>query len=329
MMLGKVCVGIVSVSACIPLTLLLGCWGIGPGNGQQPLGVRWEDVNDFLYQLQNIDLSAIGNTRFDLVIMDYSSDGSDEGRFTANQIGALKNSPGGPKLVVAYMSIGEAENYRWYWQGEWDADNDGSPDPGAPSWLGPSNPDWPGNYKVRYWEPAWQNLIYGTSDSYLDRIVSAGFDGVYLDIIDAYEYWGPGGDSGENRESAEQEMVAFVKAIAAYARLLSENAEFGVFPQNGEGLSSHSDYVTAVTGLGKEDTWYDGDSPQPASETNEVLAHLDVFQQAEKLVLVIDYVTEQDLIADFYTKARSRGYVPYATGRELDTLTINGGHEPD
>ncbi len=31
------------------------------------------------------------------------------------------------------MSIGEAENYRWYWQNEWDADNDGQPDSGAPS----------------------------------------------------------------------------------------------------------------------------------------------------------------------------------------------------
>jgi hypothetical protein len=43
--------------------------------------------NDFVYQLQRIDLQAIGNTKFDLVIMDYSRDGSRDGsdaeKFTA------------------------------------------------------------------------------------------------------------------------------------------------------------------------------------------------------------------------------------------------------
>jgi endo-alpha-1,4-polygalactosaminidase (GH114 family) len=39
--------------------------------------------SDFVYQLQRIDLQAIGNTKFDLVIMDYSRDGSDAEKFTA------------------------------------------------------------------------------------------------------------------------------------------------------------------------------------------------------------------------------------------------------
>ena len=29
----------------------------------------------------------------------------------------------------------------------------------------------------------------GSPDAYLDRILAAGFDGVYLDIIDAFEYF--------------------------------------------------------------------------------------------------------------------------------------------
>ena len=48
-----------------------------------------------------------------------------------------------------------------------------------------------------------------------------------------------------------------------------------------------------------------------------------------KLVLVMDYVTQQDLIDDFYSKARAKGYVPYATVMNLDKLTINPGYEPD
>lgn len=286
-------------------------------------------INDFAYQLQSIDLTIIGNARFDLVIIDYSKDGSEEGRFTTEQINALKNSPGGSKLVLAYMSVGEAENYRWYWKSSWDVNNDGVPDAGAPSWLGPVNPDWPGNYKVKYWESGWQSIIYGSPVSYLDKIIWAGFDGVYLDIIDAYEYWGPDGESGLNRPTAEREMVDFVKALANYARITRGKKDFGIFPQNGEALSSHLDYVQVITGIGREDVWYDGNTPQPASHTSNVISDLDIFKQANKLILVIDYVTQQKLVNDFYSKAKAKGYVPYSTVRDLNVLTINAGHDPD
>lgn len=35
----------------------------------------------------------------------------------------------------------------------------------------------------------WQTIIYGQEDSYVARIVGAGFDGIYLDIIDAFEFF--------------------------------------------------------------------------------------------------------------------------------------------
>ena len=79
------------------------------------------------------------------------------------------------------MSIGEAEDYRYYWQTDWTSTK--------PDWIEAENPDWEGNYKVKYWETEWQNIIYGDSDSYLDKIISVGFNGVYLDIIDAFEYF--------------------------------------------------------------------------------------------------------------------------------------------
>lgn len=286
-------------------------------------------ANDFLYQLQDNDLTAMGNSAFDLVIMDYSSDGSEAMRYTPAEIAGLQSSSGGSKVVLAYMSIGEAEDYRWYWQNAWDANHDGVPDAGAPAWLSGWNPDWPGNYEVRYWDPAWQAYIFGSDSSYLDKIIAAGFDGVYLDIVDAFEYWGPGGPSGEDRPTAEQEMVMFVEALADYARVTKGHPNFLVFPQNGEALSSHPDYVNAVSGIGKEDTWYDGNNPQPSGYTNTVIANLDVFLNAGKLVLVTDYVRQSALIDDFYSKAQARGYVPYATVRNLDQLTINPGHEPD
>lgn len=75
----------------------------------------------------------------------------------------------------------EAEDYRYYWQSSWESN--------PPSWLKGENAEWPGNYKVRFRESEWQAIIYGNDNSYLKKIFDAGFDGVYLDIIDAFEYF--------------------------------------------------------------------------------------------------------------------------------------------
>jgi cysteinyl-tRNA synthetase, unknown class len=70
---------------------------------------------------------------------------------------------GGSRLVIAYMSIGEAEDYRYYWQSAWKANN--------PEWLAAENTDWPGNYKVKYWENNWQKIIYGNENSYIKKFL--------------------------------------------------------------------------------------------------------------------------------------------------------------
>ncbi|MGB9809173.1 MAG: MJ1477/TM1410 family putative glycoside hydrolase [Caldanaerobacter sp.] len=265
---------------------------------------KLRNVKSFAYQLQDIDLKAIEKTNFDLIIIDYSRDGTDENRFTKEEIDSLKSSF---KIVLSYLSIGEAENYRWYWNNAWDKNNDGIPDSGAPSWLGPENPEWPGNYKVKYWDPEWKQIIF----KYLDKIIEANFDGVYLDIIDAYEYWGPGGESGLNRKTAEQEMIDFVKSIANYTRVTKGKKDFLIFPQNGEKLGTHIDYVNTVNGIGKEDLFYLDNTPQPESYVNESIRYLNMFKDNGKLVLIIDYPTDPFLINEFYKKAREKEYIPY------------------
>lgn len=90
--------------------------------------------------------------------------------FTADEINRLKiKQNGGKRLVICYMSIGEAEDYRFYWQSNWNSNK--------PEWLD-ENPSWKGNYKVKYWNSDWKNIIYGKQNSYLDLILSAEFDGV-------------------------------------------------------------------------------------------------------------------------------------------------------
>ncbi len=125
-------------------------------------------------------IQAVNATNYDLVIMDlFFKDGTEFTLTEIEQIRAKANSSS--RLVIAYMSIGEAEDYRYYWQTTWDRN--------PPSWLDKENPDWKGNFKVKYWLDEWQIIIYGGEDAYMDKILAAGFDGVYLDIIDAFEYF--------------------------------------------------------------------------------------------------------------------------------------------
>jgi len=175
-------------------------------------------VNDFLYQLQDLDLDAIGATTYDLVVMDYFSDGRETGGFTREQISDLRNSPGGQKILLAYLSIGETEDYRYYWQSDWEEGN--------PAWLEGENLDWPGNLKVRYWDPGWQSVVF----EYAGRVLAAGFNGAYLDIIDAYEYFADRG-----RTTAAQEMSDFVAALAAFFR--AGDPDCYIFPQNAPELT--------------------------------------------------------------------------------------------
>ncbi len=132
---------------------------------------NFSSKEDFIQTLQN--------TNYDILIIDAFFN---EQLFSKEDINKLRfKNNGGKRLVIAYMSIGEAEDYRYYWKEEWDNN--------PPEWLDDENPDWKGNYKVKYWTKEWQKIIYGNTDSYLDKILNSGFDGVYLDIIDAFEYF--------------------------------------------------------------------------------------------------------------------------------------------
>jgi TolB protein len=301
------------------------CDGTGVGSqlpaatGDQPAS-DLSGIDDFLYQLQNLDLEAIGDTAYDLVIIDYSAEGDDATAFTATQIAGLKHglkasgNPGEQKTVLAYMSIGEAEDYRFYWQKDWE--------PGAPPWLDRENRAWKGNFKVHYWDPAWQSIIY----AYTDRLLAAGFDGAYLDIIDAYEYY-----ADQGRATAAQEMASFVATIRAYAQ--TRDPDFLIFVQNAPELAALvPSYLTSVDGIGQEDIYYgygDDDQMTPPEVTAELEGYLDLFKAAGRLVLTVDYATTQTHLADAYARSRARGYVPFVTVRDLDRLTINPGHEPD
>lgn len=275
-------------------------------------GLVWGKVTSFAYQLHNVDLEALGKTEYDMAILDIAQDGKDETRYTVEQIDSLRNSPGSRKLLLAYMNIGQAENNRSYWKSDWPS--------GAPSWLGPVGTT-PNNFHVRYWEEGWQALLYGKATSYIDKVMEAGFDGVYLAGLDEYSYWAQNGESGLNRQTAERDMVDLVKAISRYVRVANGLASFGVFIQNGDRLITQADLLGVVTGVARENIWYTTDGKAQTEDfTKRVLTNLDGFKKAGKPILAIEYVSDVKQQGDVATKARSKNYVLFNGPKTLDSL---------
>jgi len=265
-----------------------------------------KEVDTFLYILQDINITTIIHSEYDLVIMDYSSDGTQEGAFSRDEILALRDSG---KIVLSYISIGEAEDYRYYWQENWTV--------GDPEFIDSENPDWEGNYKVNYWEKGWQDIIFSGNNSYVDRIIDAGFQGAYLDIVDAYEFFQDGGGGG-GRETAASDMVDFVLAIVNHSR--QKDPDFLIVPQNGEGLVINESYLEAVSGQGKEDLFFDDDEEQDVQETDYSLQLLRNVSRSGKFILVTDYPGKENNIRSFHSKAFDEGFLAFTGNRDLDRI---------
>lgn len=124
-------------------------------------------------------LTYLQDTNYDLLIIDLNY--KDAPLLPEDVAFLKKKKNGASRLVFAYMSIGEAESYRSYWQESWNTN--------PPSWIDELNQQWEGNFKVKYWSEEWRKILFGSDNSYLDTILAAGFDGVFMDVVDAYDYF--------------------------------------------------------------------------------------------------------------------------------------------
>src|SRR5262245_39056703 len=72
------------------------------------------------YQLQKVEPDEIAACPYDMVVIDYSRDGTQELAFSREDVDRMQRKPdGGRRIVLSYLSIGEAETYRYYWRWYW------------------------------------------------------------------------------------------------------------------------------------------------------------------------------------------------------------------
>ena len=247
----------------------------------------------FICGLQDVDYEMLVSTRFDVAIVD-----PDDSELSKEDIISLHSQD---KILIAYLSIGEAENYRNYWQKDWK--------PGNPVFLDKENPTWKGNFKVKYWHSDWQKIVFDS----LFKIIDKGYDGVYLDIVDAYDYFDDKGYA-----DTRLHMVNFVMAISKYAK--NQNRDFLIVPQNSEELIVENGYLNAIDGVGRESLWFLCDSLQDKDELAISLGYLNQIIETGKFVFAINYCQKEENIENFITLAQKYGFIPYIGPRELDSI---------
>lgn len=267
----------------------------------------------FLYQLQGAEYSSLFSGDFRVAVIDM-----DDSSLTAGQIDTLQQDQ--DKILITYLSIGEAEDYRDYWQ-------DGNWSTSAPDFLLGENPDWAGNYLVKFWDPTWQATIFARVDEALDL----GYNGVYLDIVDAYTVAQVKNAYPGTNEELRQEMVAFVIALSNYAK--AQDPDFMIVPQNAVGLLAvnegnpdsgpNTPYLDAIDGLGVEDLWYDGNNT--AGWTSGDLQYIEHALSADKFVLATSYPTQDAKQDTFIANAIDAGLIPFVADRDL-TGTIDASN---
>lgn len=268
--------------------LILGCSRQAP----TPPPDRFQTVRSFACQLQNVNLDQV--PRVDLFITDPTRDGNSA--YSPEEVAGLKR---GGRLLLAYLSVGEAENYRPYWQKDWK--------PGLPAWLGPTNPDWGGNYKVRYWDPAWRKIVADGAR----QIAAQGFDGLFLDVVDGWEFW------LKANPQARQAMIDLV------LDLRRQHPTLGLVLNGGDGLLDAPELVEAITGVAKEEMFFglNGDGKiTPPQFTRDCQMRLQRLVDAKKLILSIDYTKDPRQKRLAYERAQRSGYLEFIGTRGLDAI---------
>ncbi len=259
-------------------------------------------------QLQNSDVDKIAASPLDLIVVDHALD--EPGRVVARpeDVARLKAKPGGGRrIVLAYLSVGEAETFRPYWKPEWAKT--------PPEWLGPSNPNWPGSFVAKYWEKSWQDIVFRAPDSILNAIITAGFDGAFLDRVDAYSDW------EARRPAAPAEMVELVAALATHAR--AANPAFILMSQNSEPLLRRKQFRDLIDAVSKESLLYGLPGPELPNSDSDIawsLTGLNAARSDGIPVFAIEYLNDPQKIEAARRRLESLGFVPFFATRALDRM---------
>lgn len=281
------------------------------------------------YQLNGASIDALAASPYDLIVVDPSTGFSGDRQLSREDVERLKKkADGSRRLVVAYLSVGEAEDYRPdYFSKEYIEED-------APDWLLHENPDWKGNRLIQFCSEGWQKTMLGDAagrsvynsiqPSPVYRLVELGLDGVYLDRVDVYQ------DVQKQCPDGAQKMVDFVVRLAAHTR--KANPHFLVIQQNAEDLLLQPRLVKAIDAVAKESLFFgwgggDGSNSIPVNSADGIkwsVERLNKAKAAGRAIFTVDYTASKSNIETALKRSRDFGYVPYIAPKELHQLWLPG-----
>jgi len=223
-------------------------------------------VSTWMYQLQWLDnnshIDQLDDTEYDMMVVEPGFNFKEEPYDVKYLVSSLKEKPNGEeRIVLAYIDIGQAEDYRTYWKKNWVAPT--ARKKGSPEFLITIDPDgWSGNYPVAYWQKAWQDLWLG-KNGMIEKIAEYGFDGIYLDWVEAYDEDKISKAADSQNVDAENEMMHFIKKMRETGKAI--NPDFLVVPQNAPYLLDKNPvfYASIIDAIATEDTWFYGEGDAP------------------------------------------------------------------
>lgn len=299
------------------------------------------EISTWMYQIQKLDSEAnideLFDTQYDMLVVEPGDNFKEYPYDTDYLVSKLQFKPGGARrIVLAYIDIGQAEDYRDYWQSDWVAPT--STEHGYPEFLVTIDPDgWSGNYPVAYWQQAWQDIWLG-ADGIIEQLADYGFDGVYLDWVEAY-------DDEKVRQAAqpdgintENEMMKFIEKIKNKGQSIKPG--FLVVSQNAAYLlDSDPDYFASIIdAIATEDTWFYGqgdaewDDPKAGDlsggkrhaqeySTEGRIAQNKKFLERGIPVFTVDYCILEKNAQSTYKNSRDKGFIPLVTRVSLSKIT--------
>ncbi len=343
-----------------------------PGLCSPVAGVEQMQIEDVLYWAYNIqDVTStrqydeLVGTHYDLYVLEVST--TEVGNEQFDMQGLIRDirnhnitTRNVNPIVLAYVDVGQAEEWRWYYAPSWEVGN--------PSWVVADDPNgWEGNFVVAYWSDAWQDFtIYGdsTGRSQVEETLKLGFDGIYMDWVEAFSDENVIGliaaeenlTEDDARAEAAERMLDFIENIGYYARVESPraNPSYLVVAQNASDLHdwNRPRYEDLMDGIALEAIWIDGDGgfddwDDPGGYnlwtddlypdltwTAEVLEDLQPLK-AVMPIFCVEYAQDLDgenLATEVYENlALNEGFIPYATRRSLSRLSTTPyppGYDP-
>jgi cysteinyl-tRNA synthetase len=299
------------------------------------------DVSTWMYQIQWLDeratIDELDNTQYDMLVVEPGFNFKEDQYDVNYLVSSLKEKPNGEeRILLAYIDIGQAEDYRTYWEETWVAPT--ATEPGIPDFLVTIDPDgWSGNYPVAYWNPEWQEIWLGTN-GLIAQIANYGFDGIYLDWVEAY-------DDDKVREvalaegkNAENEMMLFIQKMRDLGKSINPN--FLVVPQNAPYLldANPTFYISIIDALATEDTWFygEGDVEWNHSDAGDLSGgdrHGGDYSTANRIaqskmylalgipVFTVDYCISEENGLQTYINSYDNGFIPLVTRVPLTNIT--------